>query len=93
MIKDFTCFLADGNGDFTTTEGSIEINTNSETGVKILKCKASGLPNDTGEPVKYDFDSTGLTCTVFGETTFDWREIVSASGEAMLTCKIGPNKS
>lgn len=93
VTKDFRCTVADGNGIFVRAEGSIEINTNSETGVTVLKCKASGLPNDTGEPVKYDFDSTGgaLCSTEIGLTS-NWRQIVSASGEATLTCKVGPNK-
>jgi hypothetical protein len=88
VIKDFICVLIDGDGDFVIGTGTISVTTSS--GVSNYVCKASGVANDTGSAVKWNFDDTGLLCGTELGATDDWSETVSASGNATLTCKFHP---
>jgi hypothetical protein len=88
VIKDFFCGLLDGNGNvFVTTTGTIDVITIN--GVENLRCRASGVPNGTGSAVHWDFDNTGFLCGVLsGGLTEEWKEDVSAAGNATLICKL-----
>jgi hypothetical protein len=58
-------------------------------GVEVDKFSADGVFNDTGKAVHWDNANTGLFCQsdATGALTTDWSETLSASGNAMLTCK------
>jgi hypothetical protein len=86
VIMDFGCGLIDGDGGFVLTYGTIEIQNSS--GNATLKCHATGVANDTGQAVHWDFDNTGLECGTSDGLTTDWHETVSASGNATLTCVV-----
>ncbi len=91
ILTDFGCGVidGDGNGFFTTDTKTVSSQNGKPGNLNItLKCHASGVPNSTGKAVHWNFNNTGFSCgTQFGSTT-DWNETVSASGKAVLTCKI-----
>jgi hypothetical protein len=88
-ISDAGCGLLDGDGFFAVAASDATVITSSGNGK--LTCKASGLANSTGKAVKYDNASTGALCNVVGAgATDDWQEIVSASGQATLQCRVHP---
>ena len=84
VIKDVGCFLAEADGGPAVTTESLVVSNNG--GVTVLKCWFDDVPNDTGKAKNF----SGFLCgTPFGITT-DTKSTVSASGQAVLTCKI-PN--
>jgi hypothetical protein len=86
VIKDLSCLLYDGNGAITFTTQSQSVGTPSANGNAMLSCHAV-VPNDTGKAAHFDYESTGVECiTIFGSTQ-NWKETVSASGQATLSCK------
>ncbi len=86
VINDLGCNLLDGNGGFAYTDSSHAVVTPSGNGV--LKCKADVTPPAGGRAAQFDKDNTGLLCSTPAGVTADWRETVSASGQATLTCKV-----
>jgi len=58
-------------------------------GIEVDKYSADGAFNDTGQAVHWDHANTGALCqsAATGALTADWSETLSASGNAMLTCK------
>ena len=87
IIGEGICGGLDGAGkQFTSSDVHLVI-TNSRNGNVILKCKAKGVPNDTGKAVHWDAFNTGFPClTLVGGPTNNWHETVSASGNATVTC-------
>ena len=53
----------------------------------VMKCDAKDVPNDAKKTVQYDKASTGYRCSTGEHMTDDWNLVVSASGNATLTCK------
>ena len=88
-INDFGCAVFDGNGVLTFVPASGNAVITSSGNSKIT-CKASDLPNSTGQAVKWNFDNTGLPCGTFSGLTDDWQNIVSASGQVTLQCRLHP---
>jgi hypothetical protein len=86
VINDQGCQLLDGNGGVVDADSDHSVITSSGNG--LLSCNVQGVPNDTGKAVHYDFDSTGMTCDTLAGVATAWREIVSASGSATLTCQV-----
>ncbi len=86
VINDKGCGLLDGNGGFAVADSDHAVVTPSGNGV--LKCKAEVTPPASGHAEHFDFESTGLLCGTPAGTTEDWKEAVSASGQATLTCKV-----
>ena len=84
--SDEGCWLLDGNGGVVLADSDHSVITSSGNG--LLSCNVQGVPNDTGKAVHYDFDSTGMTCDTLAGVATAWREIVSASGSATLTCQV-----
>ncbi len=78
--KHFTCRIFDGNDVLQFTDQSHSVVTSS--GNTTVKCKATVTPSSTGQVVKRE----GFPCGTFLGVTNDSLEIISASGEAMLTC-------
>lgn len=91
IITDFGCGLLDGNGGFAFTTDTKTVITNDANGNTILKCKATGLAHPGGAAVHWDFSNTSIPCGTFLGGTTDWKEVVTSSGNATLTCKIVPN--
>ncbi|MFT7128701.1 MAG: hypothetical protein ACI89U_000809 [Gammaproteobacteria bacterium] len=89
IITDSGCGMLDGDGNFTSATDVHSVNSvNGKGGNIMLKCSVKGVANSTGAAVKWDYDSTGTSCnTLYGATT-DWSEVVSASGNATLICRI-----
>ena len=58
-------------------------------GIEVDKFSASGVFNNTGHAVQWNYANTGFHCVsdATGAITADWSETLSASGNAMLTCK------
>jgi len=91
IITDFGCGMLDGDGGFVGTTDSKVVNTNNANGIINFKCHVKDVANSTGMAVHWDYETAGFSCnTLFGSTT-DWKETVSADGNAVLTCKIHPN--
>ena len=86
VINDQGCSLLDGNGAFAAADSDHAVITPSGNGV--LKCKATVAPPAGGKAVQWNLTNTGVFCSTLAGFTDDWRETVSASGEATLTCKV-----
>ena len=85
-----SCGVLDGNGGFTSTTDTQVVATYSKNGNTMLKCKAKGLANDTGRAAHFDYASTSTLCVIGGpvpSVTSDWKETVSADGNATLICR------
>ena len=78
------CTILDGYGKFyrTTEKNKAVYNKSGD----ILKCSAKKVPTP-GKTVKFDKASTGYRCGTGKHGTVDWNLVVSASGNATLTCK------
>ena len=83
ISKDFGCGVIDGNGiGFFTPDGTISVVTHGAT--SILKCQASGAPNDTGRAVVI----SGFGCGTFLGFTTDTLNVVSEDGNVTLICRV-----
>jgi hypothetical protein len=79
------CTVLDGNGNvYRTSEKNHAVYNKAGD---ILKCDAKDIPNDAKKTVQYDKASTGYRCSTGQHMTDDWKLVVSASGNATLTCK------
>ena len=96
IITEGSCGMADGDGGSITSTDVKQVNSNSQKNGNItLKCYATGVDNSTGKVVKYNFENTwGASCStlktfpeISQQFTDDWKEVVSADGDAVLTCK------
>ena len=88
-----SCTLVDGNGAFTFTNDTKITATQSNNNNSKFTCKATVTPSSAGNAARFDSGSTGgLLCAIpspFGfQTTNQWHQTVSASGEATLTCHV-----
>jgi hypothetical protein len=88
QIQQSGCGLLDGSGNYVYTNQSRTVVTPSEAGVTILKCFADNIRNNTGSAVRFNNANTGVLCVTQSGSTNDWSETVSASGQAILTCKV-----
>lgn len=89
ILTDFGCTFLDGDGGYVSTNDTKSVITMGGKGSNIiLKCHASGAANSTGKAVKWNFDNTGRPCVTHFGTTEDWRIVVSADGQATMTCKV-----
>lgn len=76
---------------YSSTTDSKTVFSNNGNGNVTMKCKLSGVPNDSGETQHFDFESTGFVCgTQFGITE-NWKQVLTPSGRAVLTCHINLN--
>lgn len=86
VVKGQTCGLLDGDGGFVIGGDSITVTNNG--GVASVVCKAKKVPNSSGQSVEWNFHNTGFWCETANGETRDWKEHVSASGNATLTCHV-----
>jgi hypothetical protein len=86
------CVLSDGNGNFGTATGARTHIVCTPSGNINAFCKADVTPPSSGTAAHFDFSSTndfcGIVCPTGNVTTNDWKETVSASGEATLQCHV-----
>ena len=86
------CWMIDGNGEFVGPFSPINIITNGKNGNAHHICHAEGIANPTGKAiVDKAKDYPGEECWIWdGDgnwlVTTDWKQIISASGHATLTC-------
>ena len=80
-----SCLLDSAGGCAANTYTAVGNNG----GVEVDKFSADGVFNDTGQAVHWNYANSGDSCQspVTGALTDDWSETISASGNAMLTCK------
>lgn len=91
VINDEGCALFDGNNQLVFTTDTHRVATQSANGNTVMRCNADVARPNAGQAVRYDFNSTGLLCGLMTATGFevtdDWDAVVSASGQARLTCR------
>jgi hypothetical protein len=87
VISDQGCTLLDGDGGFAVADSDHSVITPSDNAK--LTCKVSGVPNSSGKAVRYSYESLNIGCNIVGAgVSTDWQEVVSASGNATLQCRI-----
>ena len=91
IITQFGCGLTDGFGGFVFTTDSHTVISYDTNGNTILKCKAEEVAHPGGEAIHWNYNNTGMMCGTYLGGTSDWQEVVTSSGNAILTCKIVPN--
>ena len=86
------CILLDGNGGVGPATGARTHIVCTPSGNVNAFCKADVTPPNSGTAAHFDFGSTGFGCFIVCPTgpvfTTDWKETVSASGEATLQCHL-----
>jgi hypothetical protein len=76
--------VANGN-NVANFPGSLH-DVTTPSGNENIVCKAT-LPGYNGPAVSFNNANTGLSCYgLFGQTSTDWNEQVSASGKVTFTC-------
>lgn len=86
VASDFGCALLDSDGVITGTQDSHSVLTPSGNGQ--FRCHREVAAPATGKAVKFNNANTGLSCVTSAGVTTDWSEVISASGQATLTCNI-----
>jgi hypothetical protein len=91
VITDFVCHVLDGTGTVVAGENSHGVSTNSRNNNATVRCQAQVAPPPDGGAVRFTIaDFPGLECWApeqFGPAaTASWTNVVSASGQATLTC-------
>ena len=97
MLEENFCYIMDGDGAFTgEIDGKLKVvhSENGHGGNINLKCHLKNVSNSTGKTVTWNFDNTGEPCGSFGlgESTLDWKIVVNANGNALLSCKFHFNE-
>ena len=88
---DGLCGMYDGDGNSVTASNTQVVSTQNANGNVTFKCQITGVDNSTGKAVSYGYASTGVMCGINDPvrgftTTQEWKETVSASGNATLIC-------
>ena len=87
VVDTYTCILLDGDGNPVEVPSSHDVVTPSGNG--NYSCKASVPPGSGHGAVHWDYANTGSSCDIPGAgTTTDWKETVTPSGEASLSCHV-----
>jgi hypothetical protein len=85
--------LLDANKKGCVVTDYHKVVTQSKNRNVILKLRARGVPNNTGKAVHWDYSKTRMRCRVwvnhYGYVySKEWRETISASGNAVFTCRV-----
>jgi hypothetical protein len=85
------CTLFDGNGAMVSGTSFKGTFTQSNNGNATVQCSGDVTPSSSGHAAHFDFASTGIHCFTDNpfsgaESTQNWEETVSASGNAKITC-------
>ena len=84
VAKDQTCGVLDGDGGYALGTDSMTVTTSG--GVTTILCKVKKVANSTGHSVYFGFENTGIECGTSLGSTSNWKEHISASGNATLAC-------
>ena len=87
------CLVRDSDGNKIYVGDVHKVITNSKNGNVTLRCQATDVPNTTGQAVHWDTNNTGggkCGIELNGEMVFtdDWRQTLSADGQATTICHI-----
>ena len=90
------CSMLDGNGNqifSTDPKLKVKVSTQSENQTLTLVCEVANVPNDTGRAVLYNAANTGgEACQIRDPLRNEdrpadvWHQVVSPSGQSILTC-------
>ena len=97
-VDDFTAFLFDGDGNLALLScDSMQVETNSETGVINGSCRGKDVPNSSGRAVNYDIYNNPrywesgililagfLTADGTLVLTENWTQTISANGNLVF---------
>ena len=83
VVSESGCGMLDGDGNFITGESHSVTNNG---GNSIYKCQSKKVNNSSKSGQTWDRGNTGYMCGTPLGPTADWREIVTPSGNATLTC-------
>lgn len=98
-ISTGSCTLINADGSFSTTPATgFTVSAHNKDGNAMFKCRGKVTAPVTKNAVSFDITSpgfVGVLCDIFEDgiylgSTNDWQEIVSASGQATLTCQKHP---
>jgi hypothetical protein len=98
--ESFYCGFLDGNGDVVGPISPVNIFTHNINGNAVSICHADGVANPTGKAIVWKpGDGPYTTCAIIEDyglnwppdpelvtVTEDWKQVISASGRATLTC-------
>lgn len=79
-----SCGMLDGDGGFVYTDNTHAVTTSSGNG--SMNCQANVAAPSGGKAKHWDFSNTSLPCVTPAGSTTDWKETVSADGQASLSC-------
>ncbi len=82
VLHDTGCIQFDSNGIRFLSDSDMKVYANSEEGNIKITCRSSGVFNDTGERLVYNFANTGFTCK--GDTR--WEQVLTPNGSAITRC-------
>ena len=85
VVNEGGCGMLDGDGGFVPGEMHSVTNNGGNT---IFKCQSKKVQNSTRSSVVWDQANTGFMCTTTAGVTADWRETITPSGNATLTCHV-----
>lgn len=93
VIMDTGCGIPLPDGGFLFVEDAKIVSTNSANGNRTLNCKFDGAPNESGQAIRANGNQLGVRGCVIALSpagpfclTSNWNYLVSAGGQASLTC-------
>jgi hypothetical protein len=87
VISEFGCNMFDGDGNIFFTTDTHGVVTNSNNNNVNIRCQAEVTPPATGRAAVWSQAThPGVQCSTMAGLTDNWRNVVSASGNATLTC-------
>jgi hypothetical protein len=99
VVKDLDCTLLDGNMTSVPAPGGAQEVITPSGNVSFV-CQGTVTPPADGTAIQWDATNMPTTtCCVAGDGTIctadtpDWRETISASGQATLTCVVNGSGS
>ena len=96
VIAGESCGMLAGGGGFVVTNDTKRTASPSPNGNTVFQCRTD-LPGHDGGAYHFDFNTTGgALCGVLTQdgfvTTENWKEVISSSGNAVLTCHYNSKK-
>jgi len=83
VVHEGGCGMLDGDGNFVVGERH---SVSNDGGNSIFKCQSKKVNNTAKSGVTWDQANTGFMCGTPLGPTADWRETITPSGNATLTC-------
>ena len=84
VVNEGGCWMLDGDGGFI--QGEMPHSVTNNGGNSIFKCQSKKVSNASRSSVTWDQANTGFMCGTTLGMTADWRETITPSGNATLTC-------